>query len=114
MTTIFDKRAELIAALERIQTEIEDDYRAFEESEEPSIQVTLASSDDGTEYALQTEGQSDLVRRPQPIAGDNSYTGEVYAFPHWAVDSVYRDSDCAELADELLAQLGDLLAEIVQ
>jgi hypothetical protein len=100
MTTLFDKRAELIAALERIQTRIDDDCRAFEDSEEPGIQVTLACNDDGTEYALQT--------------GDNSYTGEAYSFPHWAVDGVYWDSDCAELADELLAQLGDLLAEIVQ
>lgn len=90
-------REELIADLERVKADIDDDYRAFEDDDEPGIQYTLACNDDQSEYAAQT--------------GDNSYTGSAYSFPHWAVTGVYRDSDCAKLADYLLAELTELMPE---
>lgn len=94
-TTIFDHRQELINDLTRLQNEIDDDYRAYIDDDEPGIQVTIACTDDATEFALQS--------------GDNSYTGTAYSFPHWAVSAIYRDSDLEDLADELFRQLEELL-----
>ena len=84
---------ELIEALKSFT--IDDDYRAFEDDEEPGVQVTLACNDADGEYALQT--------------GDNCYTGVAYGFPHWAVSAVYRDSNYADVAAELLNQLAELV-----
>ena len=90
-------RNELIADLKEVQASIDDDYRAFEDDDQPGIQYTLACNDDQSEYAAQT--------------GDNSYIGSAYSFPHWAVTGVYRDSDLSGLADELLDQLAELMPE---
>lgn len=41
--------------------------------------------------------------------GDNSFHGGAYFHPHWAVVSIYRDSDAKELAEECADQLGELI-----
>ena len=87
----------LSAELSRIQKDISPEFRAYEDDDEPGIQVTLACDDSGNEYALQT--------------GDNSYTGAAYSFPHWAVSAVYADTDCAHLSGYLIDQLNELLAQ---
>ena len=60
----------------------------------PSIDVTLAVGENG--HALQL--------------GDNSYTGSAYSFPHWGVSTLYRRTNCRDLAKGLLEQCRDLAA----
>ena len=59
------------------------------------IDITIAVSDNGDTWNYQT--------------GDNSYTGGAYSLPHWAVTSIYPDTDPLELYDEIIDQLEDLL-----
>lgn len=84
----------LIDEIERLKGEIEDDFRADDEIDEPSMLITFAINDDASDYALQT--------------GDNSYTGCAYGLPHWAVATLTRDCDASEVADELFSQFWDL------
>jgi len=88
MPTIRD----LQKALTCVKREIQDDY-IQDDDDAPSIQVTLACSETG--YALQT--------------GDNAYSGCAYGHDKWGVGSVYRCSDCTELAKELIDQIRELI-----
>ena len=81
---------QLVADLDRVRREIDDDCLAFEGDEEPGIQYTLACNDDGSDYAAQT--------------GDNSYTGAAYGLAHWGVVGVYRDGVLADVARDLISQ----------
>ncbi len=66
---------------------IQSDDRACEDDTLPGILVTVGAdeNDDGSfSWNYQT--------------GDNSYTGGAYGFPHWAVISLYRRSNCRALA----------------
>lgn len=86
-------KAELIDVITAVQADIQDDYLAFEEDEIPGIQLTIGANDFGDwNYQM----------------GDNSYSGNVYGYPDWAVIGVYRGSDPAELAEEILSQLAEL------
>jgi hypothetical protein len=82
--------ADLCKAVKR---DIDDEYRAFEYSESPSIQLTIGWDDKTGEWAYQT--------------GDNSYMGSAYHYPLWAVTGVYRRSNCRELARELQNELAE-------
>jgi hypothetical protein len=84
--------AELVSS---IKPTIADDYRAFEDSDEPSIQLTVGIDDAG-DWNYQT--------------GDNSYSGAAYHYPHWAVTAVYRNSNCREVAKEIREELANLMA----
>jgi len=82
---------ELAECLESLKSEICDDY--IEEGDDlPGIDITLASDSRG--YALQT--------------GDNSYTGSAYSYRHWGVGRLYRETDCMELAKDLINQCREL------
>ncbi len=87
---------DVTALIQVIKADIQDDYRAFEESEEPSIQLTIASTD-GKEWGWQT--------------GDNSYTGGAYGYAFWAVEGVYRNTNCRELAAQMVGEVKDQIAE---
>ena len=72
---------------------IENDY--IEEGDSlPSICVTIGANIKG-EWAYQTL--------------DNSYSGPVHAYPHWAVIQLYRRSNCRELARDIREQLSELM-----
>jgi len=86
---------ELSALVRHVKKYIGDDCLAFEDSEIPSIQLTVACNDKG-EWGYQT--------------GDNSYSGAAYFYPHWAVVGVYRRSNSKEVARDLQNQLAELLA----
>ena len=58
------------------------------------VELTVAVSDDGTVWNYQT--------------GDNSYTGGAYSLPHWAVTSVYPDTDPVDLYEDIINQLEEL------
>lgn len=77
---------------------IADDYRADEEFDEPSMQLTVAIDDWATTWSFQT--------------GDNSYTGGAYGLPHWAVAYLTLDTDPHEVAKEIVDQLEDCLVYV--
>lgn len=85
---------ELQVCLTSLKAEIQDDYSASDDPDdlEPGMQVTLACDERG--YALQT--------------GDNSYSGPAYSYTFWGVGSLYRNTNCTELAKDLIDQCLEL------
>lgn len=85
---------ELVGSL---KDDIGDDYRASEEEDVPGMCLTVGGSvkDGEFSWAYQT--------------GDNSYSGGAYCHKHWAVVSIYRDSDPAEIAKDIANQLGEAI-----
>jgi hypothetical protein len=88
---------ELSALIRAIKGEISPEYRAFEDDDQPGIQLTIACSEDGSEWTYQT--------------GDNSYAGSCYFYAHWAVAGVYRTTNSRDLARAMIADLEELRAE---
>lgn len=86
--TIRDLRSLLIA----LKGDIDDDYRADDDCDHPSMCVTIGASTDGS-WDYQT--------------GDNSYSGGAYGHKHWAVVTLDRRSNCTELARDIQGQLLD-------
>ena len=74
----------------------EDFASAIEEDEAPYNYLTVGMNDSG-EWSFQT--------------GDNSFTGGAYGYAHWAVVSVFEDSDPEEVYQEIVSQLEDLLTQ---
>jgi hypothetical protein len=80
-------QSEIENLLKSMKKNIQSDDRACEDDTLPGILVTVGAdeNDDGSfSWNYQT--------------GDNSYTGGAYGFPHWAVISLYRRSNCRALA----------------
>lgn len=90
---------EIVELLEALKTDIEDDFRASDDIDDdiPGMQVTLATDDDCIQWTYQT--------------GDNSFTGNAYGWPHWAVISLYRDSNTKELAKEVADEWATLICQ---
>lgn len=82
---------DLSAALKHIKKYIGDDYRAFEYDDKPGICVTIGCNLETGEWDYQT--------------GDNSYTGAAYSYQNWGVGYLYRNSNCREVAKEIIADL---------
>lgn len=81
---------ELIRA---VKHDISDEYRAFEDDDVPGIQLTIGTNSDLSDWSFQT--------------GDNSYIGGAYHYPYWGVIGVYRNSNCRDLAREIIDQIRD-------
>ena len=92
---MLDFKSEIVELVAQLLPTIADDYRASDEDSEPSMQLTVATDDSGAEWSYQT--------------GDNSYSGGAYCLPHWGVVSLYRDSEPAEVAADIMEQLAELL-----
>jgi len=79
---------ELSSLIRCLKKEICEDYRAYDDDEEPGILLTIGCSyDKGWSYQT----------------GDNSYTGGAYGHPYWGVGAIYRNSNSRELAKEINA-----------
>ena len=93
------KAADFVELVEAVRDNIADDYRASDDpdDETPGIQLTIGCDDALEQWSYQT--------------GDNSYTGGAYHYRHWAVVEVYRDSDAAELAADIVRQLGEAASD---
>jgi hypothetical protein len=87
--------AEIRSLLIELKKTIGDDYRADGDCDYPSMCVTIGADGKGN-WRYQT--------------GDNSYTGGAYGYPHWAVITLDRRSNCADLAHDALYQLADLVS----
>lgn len=88
-------RNDLLTLVTGLVKEIDDDYRSASQEpgdETPSMDLTVAT--DGEAWGYQT--------------GDNSYSGACYFFPHWAVTTLYRDSDPQEVVKEIYSQWNEL------
>lgn len=80
---------EVTQLLKGIKKFIGDEYRAFEDDDRPGIQVTIGVDTETGEWDYQT--------------GDNSYSGAAYFYPIWGVGYLYRNSNCREVAKDILA-----------
>lgn len=98
---------DLAALVRAVKATIRDDYRASEDDDSPGICLTVGwcavSQWSGGVYVNAGEWSYQT--------GDNSYTGGAYAYPHWAVVSVYRRSDSRALARDIRNQLADIAYE---
>jgi hypothetical protein len=74
----------------RIDNDDEDDEVSY-------MELTVATNDNGTEWAFQT--------------GHNSFEGACYRFRHWAVTSILADTDIDELHAEIVNELESLLPD---
>lgn len=87
------KKNDLVRLVSDLKKRIGDDYRADEESETPSMCLTVGWTH-GEGWGWQT--------------GDNSYTGGAYGHRHWAVVTLYpREGDSRGTADDIFEQLLD-------
>lgn len=90
-----------------LKSEIADDYRVdeWDDSDKPGMLVTIGFTPANPEHgeaAAHSWGYQ---------TGDNSFTGGAYGHPRWAVISLYRDSNCAELANQIESELLELIDE---
>lgn len=87
--------------IESLIPDICDDYRASDDPADdvPGMQLTIGFTPTTAEKDCHWHYQT----------GDNSYSGGAYGHPHWAVVSLYRDSDAAEVAEEIASQIGELV-----
>jgi hypothetical protein len=89
--------------LKSLKPTIGDDYRCSDDPDDntPGMCVTIgftpATEDSDASWSYQT--------------GDNSYSGGAYGHPHWAVLSLYRRSNCLDLANEAADQIADLVCQ---
>lgn len=86
---------EVTELLTALIPDIGDEYWADVEMDEPSMCVTIATTD-GISWEYQT--------------GDNSVTGRAYGYQYWGVITLTRDSDPAELATDAVEQCFDQLS----
>ena len=70
------------------------DCGQFEKGETPYTELTIGWNAETGNWSGQT--------------GDNSFTGNAYGFPHWAVVTVCKRSNAIELAREIRNQLEEL------
>ena len=90
---IFPTIKELSQLLVSLKSGILDDADFVKEGDDlPSLDITVSSGQNG--WNFQT--------------GDNSYSGSCYGDPYWATASLYRRSNCREMAKDLIEQLREL------
>ena len=102
--------SEIRGLLIELKKQIDDEYRCSDDPEDtiPGMCVTIGSA-----HAI-SEVTGKKLKRTGAWSwqtGDNSYTGGAYGFPYWGVVSLYRDSNCRDLArdcmDQILCQMMD-------
>lgn len=92
-----------LALVKGLIPQIRDDYRASDDRDDdtPGMSLTIGftpeTRDKDASWSYQT--------------GDNSFTGGAYGHPHWAVISLYRDSEPSELVDDICSQLAELISQ---
>ena len=80
----------LEATLKDYKSIIDDDMKDSGE-DLPSIQITIATNIDCTDFGFQS--------------GDTSYSGACYSYPIWHSDYLYRRSNCKKLASNMINEL---------
>lgn len=90
--------------LKSLKPQIGNDYRASDDPDDntPGMCVTVGATpqDDGSlSWHYQT--------------GDNSYSGGAYGHHNWGVVSLYRRSNCKELAHDCVDQIAESIEQAV-
>jgi hypothetical protein len=62
------------------------------------LELTIACNDSGDQWNYQT--------------GDNSFTGNCYSLPHWAVSTITEDTTTGDIVFEIIDQLEELIYDI--
>lgn len=88
---------ELKARLIALKVRIEDSF-VDEGDTVPGMDITLGVSLDPDSWAIQT--------------GNNCYTGVAYGHPLWATERLYRRTNCAGMAHDLLQQIREQATEL--
>jgi hypothetical protein len=65
--------------------------------DEEVIELTIGVNGENREYGAQS--------------GDNSFSGAAYHYPHWAVVTIDRHSNCRDIVDDILSQWNDLIIQ---
>lgn len=83
------------ALLRALKKDIGDEYRASDDpcDDTPGMAITIGINPETGDWSYQT--------------GDNSYTGGAYGYHYWGVGSLYRSTNCRELARELIDDAAD-------
>jgi hypothetical protein len=89
----YPTKKEITALVKHVKSFISNEYRAFDGDEVAGIQLTVGHTPETGEWDYQT--------------GDNSYSGRAYFHRNWAVVGVYKNSNCKEVASDILEQLKD-------
>lgn len=84
-----------------VQADIDDDFRAYPDDDEPGIHLMIGADYDAEEGEYRLSYQT----------GDPSFMGSAYLRTYRAGAGVYRDSDPAEVAREIAREITDLQAE---
>jgi hypothetical protein len=80
---------DLTDLLKQLKKSIGDDYRAFEDDDRPGMQVTVGINTETGDWDFQT--------------GDNSYSGAAYHYKTWGIGYLYRNSNCREVAKDIIS-----------
>jgi hypothetical protein len=93
--------AEWTQLLKSLQGEICDDYRCSDDHSDdtPGMIVTFGFTPAGEENEASWSYQT----------GDNSFTGGAYGHGTWGVVHLFRDSDCASLANDAAGEIEEQL-----
>jgi len=85
---------EIKSLLISLKQNIDNDFRASDDPDDnvPGMQVTVGADETG-DWSYQT--------------GDNSYSGGAYHYPFWGVISLYRRSNCRDLAKDIIDQISE-------
>lgn len=102
---------EVTRLLKSLKQDIGDDYRASDDDTLPSMQVTIGASVESIDAVHQSTAPARLVWHYQ--TGDNSYSGGAYGHPNWGVISLYRRSNCAELAHDCVEQIAESIESTI-
>lgn len=84
-----------------VQADIDDDFRADPDDDEPGIYLMIGADYDADEEEYRLSYQT----------GDPSFMGGAYLCTYRAGAGIYRDSDPAEVAREIAQEIVDLQAE---
>ena len=95
-----ETKQEIKKFLEEILPELQNELKALPvynpyDDDSNFIQLTIATNNHGNEWTYQT--------------GDNSYMGDCYFYPHWAVVYITEESEVDEILHDVIDQLEDLL-----
>lgn len=83
---------ELYSLVRDYKKAIDDDCRAYEDSEKPGILLTVGADGKG-KWGFQS--------------GDTSFSGGAYGFPFWGQVEINRGSNCRQLARDLFNEILD-------
>lgn len=93
---------EVTQLLKALKKDIADEYRCSDDPDDnvPGMCVTVGATphkDGHLAWGYQT--------------GDNSFTGGAYGHPYWGVGYLYRRSNSAEVAKEMIEEIADQIEE---